>query len=581
MTSSPPAVDVVTMTVVANYLRNLCQEMGIAMMRTAFSTIFNEGIDFSCVVFDSQGRSVGAGEFCPAQIGAINLVVASCIEELGIDSFAEGDAIIHNDPYRGNCHLPEHMVLKPVFVAGGLVGFVATIAHMAEIGGKAPGGFAADAVDVYQEGLRLPPVKLMDRGERNEAVWQIILMNHRTPRSTSGDLHAMIGALNVGEQRLQALFERYGKDFLEATYSQLMDYSERRMRDQIAAIPDGEYLWADEIEDDGVVPDKPYWIRVRVFVDGTDIIFDFRESDDQAAGPCNMTYGSTYSAVYNAVLQLTDPTIPLNAGCYRPIKLLTRSGSVVNVRPPGPSVGGNSEIHPRVVDMIFAALAPALPERVAASSGGSSCSFMFGGWHPKTGEYFANYNIEGIGWGGQHAQDGNNSMNVINGNCRNTPVEVFETRYPLLVEWLILAPDSGGAGKYRGGLACERSLKVLAPTLTVSEFADRMENEPWGLFGGRPGGRTLTLIRQFGSEKWRTVREIFGTPSASKYSGLRLSEGDRILLRTAGGGGFGRPEERSLLALESDLADGFVSQEVACRDYGYNPTNSKQTEKTP
>ena len=267
-------VDTVTMTVVSNYLRNVCQEMGVAMMRTSFSTIFNEGLDFSCVVFDAAGRAIGTGEFCPAQIGAINFVVAWCIEELGVEAFNEGDVVIHNDPYRGNCHMPEHMVMKPVFFDGELVAFAATIAHMAEIGGKAPGGFAADAVDVYQEGLRLPPVKLMERGERNEDVWKLVLMNHRTPRSTWGDLHAMVGALNVGEQRLKSLFGRYGTDRVASINDALFDYSERRMREEIAAIPDGEYLWEDVVEDDGVVADKSYWIRARIFVDGSDIILD-------------------------------------------------------------------------------------------------------------------------------------------------------------------------------------------------------------------------------------------------------------------------------------------------------------------
>ena len=561
-------VDTVTMTVVSNYLRNVCQEMGVAMMRTSFSTIFNEGLDFSCVVFDAEGRAIGTGEFCPAQIGAINFVVASCIEELGIETFSEGDVVIHNDPYRGNCHIPEHMVMKPVFFEGELVAFAATIAHMAEVGGKAPGGFAADAMDVYQEGLRLPPVKLMERGERNEDVWKLILMNHRTPRSTWGDLHAMVGALNVGEQRLQSLFSRYGIERVGLINDALFDYSERRMREEIAAIPDGEYLWEDVVEDDGVVPDKPYWIRARVFVDGSDIIFDFRESDDQAQGPCNMTFGSIMSAAYNAMLQVTDPTIPKNAGCYRPIHVLTRPGSIVNVQPPGPSVGGNSEIHPRVVDLILAALAPAIPDRVAASSGGNSCSFLFGGWHPKTGEYFTNYHIEGIGWGGTAVGNGNNSQNVINGNCRNTPIEIFETRFPIRIGWLRLIPDSGGAGQTRGGLACERMLEVLSPDLTVAEFTDRMTTQAWGLFGGLPGSSTATFMRPRGTDEWATVQDLFGTVSNSKYSGIKLKEGDCVMLRTAGGGGYGPPESRDPALVETDVADGFVTREAALRYYG-------------
>ena len=561
--------DPVTMTIVGNYLKNVCHEMGLAMMRTSYSPIFNEGLDFSCVVFDARGASLAVGEFCPAQMGAIVFTVPWCIEELGIESFEEGDVVVHNDPYRGGCHIPEHMVLKPVFLDGELTFFVANMAHMAEIGGKAPGGFAADATDVYQEGLRLPPVKIMRRGERVDDIWKTILTNHRTPRNTWGDLHAMIGSLSIGEERLAELHARYGGEELARISTALLEYSERRMRQEIEAIPDGEYAWEDAIDDDGVVPDKRYWIRVRVYVDGDEVILDFRESDDQAAGPCNMTFGVTASATYNALVHLTDPDIPTNSGCYRPIRILARPGSIMNVQSPGPEVGGNSEIHGRVVDVIFAALSRAIPERVAAASGGTACNFLFGGTHPDSGDYYTNYHLEGCGWGATARADGNNTLCVINGNCRNTPVEVFETRYPWRVHGLKLVPDSGGAGQYRGGLASERVLEVTADEITISEFADRTESEPWGLFDGQPGLPGATLVRRAGDEQFRTVRELFGTASNTKYSGIRLHRGDQVMLRSAGGGGYGDARERAPEALEEDVAEGFVSHEVARRGYGW------------
>jgi N-methylhydantoinase B/oxoprolinase/acetone carboxylase alpha subunit len=560
-------LDPVTLTIVGNALRNLCHEMGIAMMKTSYSSIFNEGLDFSCVVFDARGRALGAGEFCPAQIGAIVFTVDWTIQELGADAFEEGDVIVHNDPYRGGCHIPEHMVLKPVFVDRRLVGFVANIAHMTEIGGKAPGGFAADATDVYQEGLRLPPVKLVQRGERNEDVWRILLTNHRTPRSTWGDLHAMIGSLTVGEARLRELHERYGVEGMERISEELLAYSERRMRQEIQAMPDGAYSFEDAIDDDGVVPDRKYWIRVTVYVDGDEAIFDFRASDDQAAGPCNMTFGVTASAVYNAMLHLTSPDIPRNAGCYRPLRILARPGSVMNVAHPGPEVGGNSEIHGRIVDLLFAALAPAIPERVAAAAGGTACNFLFGGVHPESGEYYANYHLEGCGWGGHARADGNNALCVINGNCRNTPVEVFETRYPWRIHALRLVPDSGGAGRHRGGLATERVLGVTAPEITVSQFADRTKTRPWGLFGGLAGMSAMTLVRREGDPEFRTARELFGTASDTKYSGIVLRRGDTVLIRSAGGGGYGEPAGRPAEVVADDVAEGFVSAEAAERLY--------------
>ena len=563
-----PSTNPVTLTIVGNYLRNVCHEMGVTMMKTSYSSIFNEGLDFSCVVFDPSGRALASGEFCPAQIGAINLTVEWCLRELGVDSFEEGDVVIHNDPYRGGCHIPEHLVLKPVFEKGRLVAFVANLAHLSEIGGKAPGGFAADATDVYQEGLRLPPVKIMRRGEAVEDIWRIILTNHRTPRFSWGDLHAMIGALGVGEARLLELFARYGQSEMTSICAELLDYSERRMRQEITEIPDGQYCFEDFIEDDGVVPDRSYRMFVRITVVGDEMIFDYRESASQATGPCNMTLGVTLSATYNAVLNLTDSRIPRNAGCYRPIKVLTKPGTVMNVSPPAPEVGGNSEIHSRVVDMIFAALAPALPARVAASSGGTSVNFLFGGVHPDTGDYYTNYHLEGSGWGGRASADGNDVQCVINGNCRNTPVEVFETRYPWLTRHLKLVQDSGGAGRHRGGLASERILEVTAPSVVISEFGDRTRTEPWGLFGGRPGAMAKTLVLRRGDTKFATVRELFGTASDTKYSGLVLHCGDQVMIRSAGGGGYGDPADRPRELVARDVAEGFISQASAQREYG-------------
>jgi N-methylhydantoinase B/oxoprolinase/acetone carboxylase alpha subunit len=281
-----------------------------------------------------------------------------------------------------------------------------------------------------------------------------------------------------------------------------------------------------------------------------------------------MTYGVTASATYNALLHLTDPDIPRNSGCYRPISILARPGSVMNVQPPAPEVGGNSEIHGRVVDALFAALAEALPHRVPAASGATACNFLFGGVHPESGEYYTNYHLEGCGWGATADGDGNNTLCVINGNCRNTPVEVFETRYPWRVRSLRLVPDSGGAGRWRGGLASERVIEALAPRIVVSEFADRTETRPWGLFGGAPGASGMTLVRRAGDDTFRTMRELFGTASNTKYSGIPLQEGDQVLIRSAGGGGYGDPSERDPELLAEDVAEGFVTAEAAAEAYG-------------
>ena len=433
----------VTLGIVNNALVNICREMGTAMVRTAYSPIFNESRDFSCALFDRHGQLLAQGEYCPAQLGAIVYTVECLLKELGGRVLSPGDVMIHNDPYRGGCHMPEHLMVKPIYHDGELVAYAAIIAHFAEIGGMVVGSFAATATEVFQEGLRLPPVLLMRGGERVQEVWDIMMANHRTPRHTWGDLHAMLGALNVAEQRYADLCAKYGAAFLAAATVALLDYAERWMRAEIAAIPDGVYEFEDYLEDDGVDA-GPINMRVKVTVDGERFVADYTASDRQARGPVNATRGVTISATYNALYQLADKAIPRNAGCYRKVEVLTRPGTCLDVAFPAPSVGGNTETQPRIVFLVLGALAAAVPERVSASEGCTACNFLIGGENPKTGEYFAHYHFEASGWGGRSTADGNDVQNHIIGNCRITPIEVFETRFPVTVLSYELIPDFRG-----------------------------------------------------------------------------------------------------------------------------------------
>ena len=551
-------IDTVTLSVIHNGLTNICREMGTAMMRTSYSPIFNEGLDFSCVIFDTRAEMIGQAEFCPTMLGSAQYAVKWTIDELGLESFEPGDVVIHNDPYRGQCHMPEHMVLKPVFFQGELWGFVANIAHLGEIGGMAPGSFAADATEVYQEGLRLPPVKIMSRGEHVRDIWKIVLSNHRTPKTSWGDLHSMIGSLSIAENRVLELLERYGAPFLTAAADQLLDYSERWMRAEIQEIPNGTYCASDCMEDDGVT-DQPVWMRLKLVVREDEVIADWTDSDPQAKGPVNATFVVTAAASYSGLLHVTNKDIPRNSGCYRPIRLVTTPGSVVNVRHPGPSVGGNTETHPHLQNVVVAALSQAIPERTAAAEGASACNFLFGGFHPETGEYYTNYHIEGCGWGATAHHDGNNVMCPENGNCRNTPVEVLETKFPLLTLEYRLRPDSGGPGKYRGGLGSTRVLEVLAPEITVSALMDRTKTQAWGLYGGGQGAKGGIFVKKKGETRFRTFSEAFGTISNSKFSRIVLHEGDQVMLQSPGGGGYGRVAERRGESLDADIRQGFTS----------------------
>ncbi|MCL5961579.1 MAG: hydantoinase B/oxoprolinase family protein, partial [Chloroflexi bacterium] len=554
-TDSTGRLDPVTLSVVHNRLVNLCREMGLAMMRTSYSPIFNEGLDFSCVCFNKDAQMIGQAEFCPSQLGASIYIIEWTVKELGIENFEPGDVVLHNDPYRGGCHIPEHMVMKPVFYRGDLQGFVANIAHIVEIGGKVPGAFAGDATEVYQEGLRLPPIKIVRRGEDVQDIWKILMTNHRTPKITWGDIRAMIGSLHVAEKRFISLLDEYGVDRFWDITQELMNVAERRMRAEIAQIPDGEYTFADYMEDEGLT-ENSYKIQATVVVRGDEVIIDFTGSDHQAKGPINATFGATASASYNAIFQTTDQTIPRNAGAYRPIKFVIPAASIVNVQHPAPDVAGNTETHPRIVEVLFGALSQAIPDKVAASDGGTACNFLIGGFHPETGEPYVEYHIEGIGWGGRKEQDGNDVVIIPNGNCRNTPVEVFEVRYPMPNTAFQLAQDSGGPGRRRGGLGSLRKFRVEAPEITLSCLFDRVKIRPFGLFGGLGGGNAGLFIKKKGTPEFKTFKDVYGFASPSKFSNAILEEGDEVILISPGGGGYGDPLEREPERVLEDVREG-------------------------
>jgi N-methylhydantoinase B len=566
------APDQVTLTVIDNALGTICAEMSAAMRRTAYSPIFNEGLDFTCVLFDAGGQLIAQAEMNPALIAPAVFGMRWLLEEVGHDSLDLEDVVVTNDPYRGCAHLPEHTLVKPVFADGALVGFAGVVAHVSEIGGMAVGSFAADAVDVFQEGLRLPPVHLMRQGEYVRDVWRILLANHRTPDTSWGDFHAMLGALRVGERRLCELLARYGAPTLREANRELADHAERWVRHELAAIPDGIYCFDDQMDDDGSGA-GPIPIHVEVTIDGDHATIDYTGSAMQTRGPVNTTYVVAASAAYNALFQLIGPDVPRNGGTYRPITVISPPGTVTNVSYPGPSVGGQTETHPRLLDMIQGgALSQALPERVAAAGGGSSCNFLFGGVHPDTGAYYAHYHFEGIGWGGRYTTDGNDCQCVPHGNCQNTPIEILETRFPLLHSEYRLRTDSGGPGRTRGGRGTSRLITVRAPEMRVSALFDRTKARPWGLFGGGEGDNARILVRRSGEADFLTFAEAFGTTSESKFTNVILHAGDQVLIESPGGGGYGPAAERDAELVARDVETRAVSVESARADYGVATT---------
>lgn len=561
-------VDPVTMTVISNYLTTTAREMGVAMMETSYSSVFNEALDFSCAVFDDKAEILAQAEFCPSMLGAMHFALQWTIEEFGKESFGPSDVYIHNDPYRGMAHLPEHMVAKAVYYGNEIAGFVGCIGHMTEVGGRSPGGFPGDVTDVFQEGLRIPPVKIIKNGIDDEDIWRLILANWRTPRVNTGDIRAMIGSLYVGERRVVELIDRYGLETYRKMSAAIKDHQEGRMRESIRHIPDGVYVAEDYVMDNDGITDVPARLKVQVIVDGDEVTVDYSGADKQRAGPINCTYAAAASATYNAFLQLTDLELAANSGCYRPIHIISPPGTIVHVEYPGAEVGGNSEMHAKIVFLIIRALAPAIPDQVAASDIGSSALVSYGGHNPETNEFYSNLLIEVGGWGGRCSGDGNDCCVVPNANCRVTPVEVLETRYPLLHERFSLNIDSGGPGKYRGGLGTVREWVFLAPETTLASFVEREQIDPWGLFGGQPGANCGIFVKRDGDDDYRTFKEAFGTACNAKFSGILLRSGDRLRIVTGGGGGFGAPAERDVESIMEDIREGYCTSDHVLTQYG-------------
>ncbi|MEX2481999.1 MAG: hydantoinase B/oxoprolinase family protein [Gammaproteobacteria bacterium] len=560
-------LDLVTMNVIENSMISICREMGITLMKTSYSTVFNEALDFTCGLASPQGEMLAVAEFCPAQIGGMPLLIRSCLQEVPLDSIDPGDVLVHNDPYRGGLHTPEHTLFCPLFVDDQLIAFAVAIGHVAEVGGMVPGGFAAEATEIFHEGIRVPPVKIKKRGEDVPEVWKLWLANVRTPRYNYGDMRALIAGVETGVRRLGEVVRKYGSERFVKTCDDLMDYAETRMRAEIRDIPDGLYSFVDYMDNDGV-SDSEIRIEAHCHVQGEEVVVDYTGSTAQVAGPINATLGVAWSAAYNAILHLTDPSIPRNSGCFRPIRIIAPHGTIVNVDYPAPEVGGNTETHPRIAGAVIGALAQAAPGRAMAGEGGTHLNFVFGGVDKRYDEYFACYDIETVGWGARPFADGNDATDSINGNCRVMPVEVFETRYPWLTEEFCLRQDSGGAGEYRGGLGTRKTWRCLDADITCSQLTDRHDHQAWGFAGGGAGAAGMTRYMRAGSADWQTMVEAFGKASTSKWSNVIIRSGDRVQLDTPGGGGWGEPSRRVPQRVADDVADGFVSAAAAARDYG-------------
>ena len=566
-------IDPITLQVVREGLIAVCRSMGHTMSRTAYSPIFSEGFDFSCALFDGTAEMVSQAEFNPVHLGSMPYAVEWAVKEIGVENLDPGDVILHNDPYRGGTHLTDFTMMAPVFYEDRLVAIPASRGHQIDVGGSAPGGFPGDATEIFQEGIRVPPVKVHRRGVEVTDIWKLLLSNIRVPTIVHGDFRAMFGALKVAERRIHEYCEKYGVEQFSSILEAIKDYSERRMRAEIADLPDGVYEYEDFLDDDGIDPD-PIRIRCRLTIDGDVVVADFDGSDPQVQGPVNATFGVTASQVYTVLFQVTDPEMPSNHGAFRPIKILAPSGSIVNANYPASVFGGNVETSSRILDVLLGCFSQAVPDRIIGSCFGTCQNFTAGSTHPETGEYSIIYVYHEGGWGARATADGLTAeINPI-GNDMNQPVEIFESKFPWLYEEYTLNEDSGGPGRYRGGLGVRQRLRSLSETSTINLIADRYKRPPFGVLGGKSplpseGGHFNDFrVRLPDSEGFEHATTAFGTDSPSKFARQRIPRGTVVENTTTGGGGYGDPLTRDPERVRHDVIEGYVSAAVAEEEYG-------------
>ena len=554
--------DPATFVVIKNSLYAAAEEMKVVLAKTAYSPILKVAGDYSCGIFDISGQMVAQGPDLPIHLGSMPDAVKAVVS--AFETFEEGDVFIHNDPYFGGSHLPDVNVVSPAFYNDKLIGFACIRAHWPDVGSASPGSYGA-VTEIYGEGLRLPPVKLYSKGFLNKDVDAIIFANVRTPDERRGDLGAQIAANRRATERLGALADKYGVDILVATMAEVLNYSEKMMRTLLARLPDGKSTFEDFCDGDGVIEegdaeDQTFQIKMTVEKTGEHISVDFSGTDDAVSGPMNAPLSVTASGVFCALKTIIDPDglIPPNSGCWRTITVSAPKGCVLNAEFPSPVVYANHEISHRVCDMTFGAVAEFWPDNTMACSQGTSAVVTFGGEDPRNKQRYVSYETIKGGFGARPNKDGINAIASGISNTMNTPIEILEMSFPVRVDEYVLVTDSGGAGRFRGGLGASRTWTVLDHKARASACLERTKSAPFGLSGGKPG-----LAAKIWTEAPNGDKGI-----APGKGGFDVPNGGQIHLRVPGSGGFGDPSERDINAIKEDVLDGYISEEAAETHYG-------------
>jgi N-methylhydantoinase B/oxoprolinase/acetone carboxylase alpha subunit len=539
-------LDPITVEVTRHKLEGIANEMQSTLLRSSFSPIVKEGLDASAGLFTADGQTLAQACAIPIHLATLIPVLQKIIETFPPATMHPEDTFLLNDPYTGGTHLPDIALVQPIIVDGRLIAFSAAMTHHQDMGGMSAGSVPTNATEIYQEGLRLPPLKFRDAGKLNETLVAIVRQNVRIPDTVMGDINAQLAACSIGVRRITELTRKFDHDALTGLFNELLDRSEIMTRQALAKIPQGTYRYVDYLDNDGIELDKPIRIEVAVTVGQSGIHIDFTGTSPQVRGPMNCVPSGSLAAACFAIRALTDPAIPTNAGCFRPISLQLPEGSLVNPVEPAPVNARTSTIK-RIAGCIISALAEILPDRIPAPSAGEMALVAFGGRHPNGGN-FVTGDLIASGSGASATGDGVDVIETDATNCMNLPAEAMEMETPIRLHRVALRPGSGGDGSFRGGLGTEREYEILTDNVTFTHRGERHFSAARGIFGGGDGAfGESTILRTDGTT------EIIPSKIVT-----RLMKGDRVTVRTAGGAGYGDPTKRTDAMRQSDVADGKV-----------------------
>ena len=548
-------VDTGELEIFRHSLKSIVEEMGVTLQRTAYSTNIKIRRDHTCALFDANLRHVAQHDIAPQHIGSLVSVVPRNVPEWE-DELEPGDGILINDPYMGAVHLPDVMLISPLFHDGEIIGYAANSAHHVDIGGGTPGGIPNDSTELYAEGLIIPGVHAVENWEYDENTLGFILRNVRESKMRRGDYQAQLGANRIGEKRFAELHDSYGRDAVGSYLDELLDYTERRVRAAIEELPDGEYEARDEMDGDGVV-DEPVELVLTLAVEGDELTIDFTGTADENEGPLNCTPAMAFAGTMSVVMAFIGEDLPKNDGFYRPIETITPAGTMVNPTYDRPVAGG-WEIPMRAGDLVTKAFADAVPEETIGATKGIVCNVAYGGDDPRDDEGYVYYETVAGGYGGRAEKDGMDAVQTHFQNTANSPIEELEDEIPVYVRRYELITDSEGAGRQRGGLGVRRDLEFYDHKASFSLLTDRTRSGPWGVFGGRAASPA-----RFYRNPDTAAEETLASKSTTK-----LDPNEVVSVQTPGGGGYGDPLERDPQAVLADVRDGKVSAAKAAEEYG-------------